>query len=391
MSFLARPEPGKKISPLALRKALTGLGTLQHCALRRDGQFMVTFGETTVNPFPEELRIEDISVQLISAPTVTVRGTIFSPELAGCSPSALKEEIAEPVVSVKELPTRFAKVNSGRFLITFLGRELPESLKLSCGLILQVKAHVPVPLRCRKCYSYGHHEDSCSAVPRCPQCSLAIHPGDCAAPPKCIACGKPHPVTSAECPKWRREMEINRVRFSEGISSAEATQKVNALSKVPNRRLQPNSPALIQPGRSFAAVAGSSNNSSQPPPASSGNIVLLEQIIAQQSLRIGQLEELILQQAAKTDSLVAAMQQQTEMLMKIYAQNQKLVEQYIPEPRPVKSTRSSKRLRPDTSSPKISELLIKTTAVRDNAIASLTPQTPTSPPPVGSIFTEPPN
>lgn len=102
MSFLARPEPGRRISPLALRKVLSGLGSLQHCALRRDGQFLITFGESTVNPFPEKLRVKDISVQLVSAPSVTVRGTIFSPELAGCSPSALKEEICEHVATVKE-------------------------------------------------------------------------------------------------------------------------------------------------------------------------------------------------------------------------------------------------------------------------------------------------
>lgn len=87
--------------------------------------------------------------------------------------------------------------NSGRFLITFLGRELPlpETVKLSCGLILSVKAHVPVPFRCRKCYKYGHHEDSCSAPSRCPQCSLESHDGSCSTPLKCIACRNTHAIT----------------------------------------------------------------------------------------------------------------------------------------------------------------------------------------------------
>lgn len=224
MSFFARPEPGKKISPLALRKALTGPGSLQHCTLRRDGQFMVTFGETTVNPFPEKLRVDDICIQLVSAPTATVRGTIFSPELVGCSPSALKEENTEPVTTV----TRFSKENSGRFLTPFLGKELAESVKLSCGLILSVKPHV--------------------TVPRTATMRTAVLPP--LAVPSAV-----YQSTSETAPRPRSALHVGNHIWSRPLNAT----------------------------------------------------------------RIGQLEELILQQAAKTDSLVAAMQWQSEIMEKIFA------------------------------------------------------------------------
>lgn len=397
MSFVARPDPGKKVSPFELRKALAGFGSVQHCTLRKDGQFLITLEKITVSPAPSEISVAGIKVRLSPAPASTVRGTIFSSELAGCSAAELKEELLEPVADVKCLPTRYAKEDSGRFLLTFVGRDLPESVKLNCGLILPVKTHVPTPLRCRKCFTYGHHEDSCSAGARCAQCSLPAHEGACSAPPNCIACGKEHAVTSTDCPRWKREMEINRIRFTEGLSTTAAAQKYKSSSSrgpVPTARIF--SPSSLIQGRSFAETVNAhaptpATNSPAPTPTIMDK---LELIIMQQNQRLTKLEELIIIQTTKADRLIEAVEQQTELLKKIYAQNQLILATCTPT-RTGSATRSSKRLNPEssgTASPRtnsIANLLEKSAVARENALAPAPSQLP--PPPIGDIFNEPPN
>lgn len=93
MSFFARPDPGKKMTPIEMRKALAGIGSVQHCSLRKDGQFLITFEKLTFSPVPNEIEIAETIVRLSAAPATTVRGTIFSSELAGCSAEELKEEL----------------------------------------------------------------------------------------------------------------------------------------------------------------------------------------------------------------------------------------------------------------------------------------------------------
>lgn len=310
---------------------------------------------------PAKISVGNFSVALSPAPAATVKGTIYASDLEKCTAEMLREDqLLEPVAEVRTLRTRYAKENSGRFLITFNGRDLPDSVKLRCGLILPVKPHVPVPLRCRRCFKYGHHEDSCSGDQRCPKCSLPTHAGPCIAPAKCIACGKEHAVTSTDCPKWKREMEINKIRFTEGVSSSDAAQAYRERTRVliPSNH---SAPSLQRPGLSFANIVAPATANIVAPssaPADTHTPVVSEAVAS----RMDHLEDTIKIQSQLIDKLngvidrlSTAWETQTLQLTTIIEQNQRLIQALIPEKRPASSstgptTRGAKKQRTDSTS-----------------------------------------
>lgn len=149
-------QDGKKITTLAVRRASMPFGKIKYCSLARDGRIAIHF-EEKITGVPESLVIDETPVKIAVEGRRTAKGTIFSRDLIGCSEDELAMELKEQVTKVKALPSRVAKTNSGRFLLIF-PEDVPELVRLNCGLQLSVRSHVPMPLRCRSCFVYGHHE-----------------------------------------------------------------------------------------------------------------------------------------------------------------------------------------------------------------------------------------
>lgn len=57
------------------------------------------------------------------------------------------------------------------------------------------------------------------------KCGLAKHDDECSA--RCVNCQGEHAASSKECPKWKTEAAIQKVRSERGISFAEAKKLVN--------------------------------------------------------------------------------------------------------------------------------------------------------------------
>lgn len=219
-SFLLVAPVGKKITTLAARRSLIQFGKIASCSFTRDGHIAALFEEKVVG-VPESLPVDGILVKISVVNPRMAKGTIFSMELAGCSKDEVALELEGQVTEVKALPSRTAQSNSGRFLLTF-PKAVPEVVRLSCGL-----QHVPMSLRCRSCFVYGHHEKDCEIKQLCEKCNAPEHKGTCSKPPLCAACGGGHPVTSLDCPTWKKEIAIRRIRTEEGISHAAAVHKLS--------------------------------------------------------------------------------------------------------------------------------------------------------------------
>lgn len=198
------------------------------------------------------------------------KGTIFSRDLIGCTAGEVAEELGEQVTEVRALATRNAATASGRFLLSF-PEEIPQHVQMDCGPRLTVRQHLPLPLplRCRSCFVYGHHEDQCNKAKLCPICNKAAHGEEvCENPPSCAACGGAHPVTSPECEAWKNEMSIRRIRTDEGISYAAAVKQLKkpAASTCPPATFSP-APLPRANNNSYAnAVRHTASSAKSPAP-----------------------------------------------------------------------------------------------------------------------------
>lgn len=206
--------------------------------------------------------------------------------------------------------------HSARLLIEFQAPSVPSHVILNCNLRLEVRDHVPAPLRCRNCWTFGHHERACDAEERCGNCGQVGHQdGNCKSSPCCPACSMNHHVTSTNCAVWRKEMSINVVRVRQKTSSAKARRIIESPAPRASQRQTVAAPSATQ-YTSYAAAAG---YPSQPPatpcepvpaPASSSfNLQQFESIIARQLCLLETLVEqnnTIVQQNSQIIKLLSA-------------------------------------------------------------------------------------
>lgn len=247
------------LSTLAVRKALAQYGAIERCRLQ-PGQIVVEFKEEVS---PEQIvkvtSINGTEVKVSAPPPTVYMGTIFSQEFQSWSQEELQEELGNQATVIRRLATRNRQASdSGRILLAF-PTSLPDSITVDVlQLKLDVRRYIPPPLRCRKCFGYGHHEDSCGKDQRCARCGQTGHSADsCDSPPCCAVCNGPHEVTSSSCKIWQKERQIKQIRLEKGVSSEEARRAYSA-----TRILTKVRPADSDPRPSTAPVE------TQPAPAS---------------------------------------------------------------------------------------------------------------------------
>nr|KAG5688746.1 hypothetical protein BaRGS_002070 [Batillaria attramentaria] len=136
---------------------------------------------------------------------------------------------AELIRTLKPQAVTHAKVfKTGTIILTFGQPTAPE--KLWAGFYwVKVKAFIPLPLRCFKCQRFGHGQASCRNDPTCAKCGGKDHDGkDCSSSPHCMNCKGSHPSSSKDCPKWKEECTIQRIRVEQKVSFPEARRIASA-------------------------------------------------------------------------------------------------------------------------------------------------------------------
>jgi hypothetical protein len=184
------------------------------------------------------------------------KGVIRCPDLKGISETDIQTELADQGVTrvqrvlVNKGPS---KQPTNTLFLTFAMAQLPEAIKVGY-LRVKVTPFVPSPLQCFRCQKYGHGSKNCSSQEMCRDCGKAKHEGDCKDPKHCLNCEGKHSSSSRDCPKWKLEQEIQRVRTLEKCSFADARKRVMAT--------QPNT--LPQ---TFASAAASTAKPAETPVA----------------------------------------------------------------------------------------------------------------------------
>ncbi len=242
-------KPIDKLSIFVLEKVLQGVAGVPKTLKRlRSGDLLI---ELEKKSHAENLlkctHFLDTPVTVQPHNTLnSCKGIVRSPEFAHVSEQEVIDHLEPQGVTDARRFNR--KVNgklvpTNTFVLTFDSTETPKEIRLATWLLVRVDAYFPNPLRCYNCQLFGHHKDRCKRDLACARCGTPKHNSDnCVEAERCINCDGSHTAYSKDCPKWKVEKEIVRVKHTRKISFPEARRIVEI-------------PPTPTPGFSYAAAA----------------------------------------------------------------------------------------------------------------------------------------
>jgi len=223
-----------KISPFALYKAIKGIaGEPEEVTRMRSGDLIVKVARKSHSDnLLKTTKIVEVPVQVSPHTRLnSVKGIIRSVQLLETREEEILEELQSPgVTGVRRIKARREGVlqNTAAIILTFGLTALPTHIK--CGWMrLPVDMYIPNPLRCFQCQRFGHHRANCRRKEICAKCGTEGH-GDrgCEEPAHCINCKGNHSAFSRNCPQWKKEQDIQRVRTQNNLTFPEARRRVEA-------------------------------------------------------------------------------------------------------------------------------------------------------------------
>ncbi|KYQ60791.1 hypothetical protein ALC60_00138 [Trachymyrmex zeteki] len=96
-------------------------------------------------------------------------------------------------------------------LVKFQGQLLSRALSYMY-VSFPVLPYIPRVLMCFSCLRFGHISADCKSTPRCARCGQNRHDNQehrRNLPPKCCNCGQEHLPSSAKCPMYIRQRQVN--------------------------------------------------------------------------------------------------------------------------------------------------------------------------------------
>jgi hypothetical protein len=163
----------------------------------------------------------------------TCRGVVRCRDLRDCSEEDILEALqSQKVTAVRHIHTKKdgKTIPTNTFILTFR-QSTPPSHITAAYLRIPVEPFIPNPLRCYKCQKYGHSKVTCNRSMACARCGQEGHEDTgCTQSEYCCNCKGNHPAYSKDCPEWKRQRDITRLKFEKNISFAEAKQMFEASS-----------------------------------------------------------------------------------------------------------------------------------------------------------------
>lgn len=188
-----------------------------------------TSSKTVYNKLLQITELTDgTQVEIIPHPTLnSVQGTVYDPDTKDMDEKdVLGYLTSQGVHMVRRIKKRVNDTlqNTPLLVLSFHGTQLPQFVYF--GLLrIQVKAYYPYPMICFNCGEYGHSRKMCQNCAICLQCSEThevVQGEKCNRTPHCMHCKKEHAVISRDCPKYKSEERIIRLKVDRGISFPEA-------------------------------------------------------------------------------------------------------------------------------------------------------------------------
>lgn len=110
---------------------------------------------------------------------------------------------------------------SNNVIITFEGNQLPKYVTLD-NLIIPVFIQVDAVRQCKKCWRFGHSQNSCRGKENCVNCGNLKHDDKEECITKCVNCGLKHKANDRLCPIYVAKKKTN-------IQKSKPTSNLNKL------------------------------------------------------------------------------------------------------------------------------------------------------------------
>ena len=226
----------EKVSPFLIEKCInTWAGSaIRDIKKTPTGLLLETFNENQRQKLLELKKIGTIDVEVNAHGTLnTCKGVVVCSDLLNCSEEEIARELAsQGVIACRRLTMRRDGqiIPSASHVLTFNRSTLPEKIKAGIHR-LSVRLFVPQPMQCFQCLRFGHTASRCARIKAC-QCGKPFHSDDpCIDPIKCINCSGQHSTRSRDCPIYKQEAAIQKVKATQKISYPEAKKLVCPESK----------------------------------------------------------------------------------------------------------------------------------------------------------------
>lgn len=214
-----------KISPFVISKTIYGLiGETKSISKIKDGLLIETKTNAQSRRLLEEKKLANLEIEVSPHATLNIsKGVIFCKDLLNCS-------ILRRIKSKQNE----IMVDTPNHIITFNKPTLPKEINVAFYK-LKVRPYIPPPRRCFNCQRFGHVADKCANEKIC-ACGRNPH-GEtiCEEPKNCVNCNGTHSAGYKNCPKYKLEAAIQRIRTLEKISYQEAKNKVIIKTPIPNK------------------------------------------------------------------------------------------------------------------------------------------------------------
>lgn len=226
-----------KVSPFIISKTLYGLvGEIKSVKKIKEGLLIQTTSNAQTKRLLEVKRFAGLDVSTLTHPTLnSSRGVIFCHDLLNCTTEEIVKEL-EPigVTNVRRLKTRKdgILVDSPSHVLTFNTPKLPDSIKVAYYK-LNIRPYIPPPVRCFQCQLFGHVAQKCPNNKIC-ACGKEPHDPPCIDPKKCVNCEGSHSANYKNCPKYKIEEAIQRIKVTEKVTYSEAKKKVIVNTPITN-------------------------------------------------------------------------------------------------------------------------------------------------------------
>lgn len=225
-----------KISPFYVELALNthvGIGT--DTKRLRDGTLLIKAkNDAQAKKIASLTKLGEIAVISKEHDTLnTSQGIIFHYDTLSLTEDELLKGLqtqGERVTKVTKIKKRVdgKLVDTPNCILTFKLSYVPSSIKFGYHK-LQVKVYIPSPMKCVNCFKYGHPKKYCKNNKACSSCSDDFHGDQCSQIERCQGCGGEHNNFNKDCPRFKREYEIQKIRVMDKLSYFDAKQKLNIM------------------------------------------------------------------------------------------------------------------------------------------------------------------
>ena len=224
-------------NPYIIEKALNGIIGMDHnCEIKplRSGHYLIVADQKSkADQLIKVTKLHTFDVKIEPHKALnTSKGVVHCPAIDSMSIDEILAELQESGQKVKEVYRINKRGRNGpekthTYIFTFDRPNIPKTVKIGV-LREKVRLYIPKPRRCFKCQQYGHGQNNCSHETVCCKCGeVDDHDYDrCDHNVCCYHCGDSHEASSMECPKWKLEEAIIRLKFTENIKQGQAKTRV---------------------------------------------------------------------------------------------------------------------------------------------------------------------